>query len=103
MMLAQNLQEIQNQAGINAPKDIGTLIQNILPYIYGIVGMLLLVYLILGGLQIMTSRGDPKAVSAAQAKITSAIIGFVIVFISAILVRIIGQILGIGVFGQIFK
>ena len=102
-MLAQNLQEIQNQAGINAPKDIGTLIQNILPYIYGIVGMLLLVYLILGGLQIMTSRGDPKAVSAAQAKITSAIIGFVIVFISAILVRIIGQILGIGVFGQIFK
>ncbi len=103
-MLA-TLEDIQQQSKIftKAPTDIGTLISGSLIYIYSIAGILLLIYLISGGLKLMTSMGDPKGVAAAQAKITSALIGFVIVFISAILVRIIGQVLGIGVFNQIFK
>lgn len=94
-MLAQNLEQIQSQAGINAPDNIGPLITNVVPYIFGIAGFLLLIYLVLGGLQLMLSRGDPKAVAAAQAKITNALIGFVIVLLSAGIVIILGKILNV--------
>ena len=43
----------------------------------------------------MTSRGDPKAVAAAKEKITFAVAGFVIIFVSYWIVQIVGQILGI--------
>ena len=102
-LLAQDLNAIQQKAGINAPPDVAGLISNFLPYVYSIAGILLLIYLIFAGLQLMASRGDPKGVAAAQAKITGALIGFTIIFISAILVKLIGQIFGIGVFQQIFK
>lgn len=102
-LLAQKLDQIQSEAKINAPADVGTLITNILLYIFSVAGILLLIYLIYGGLQLMISRGDPKGVAAAQAKITSALIGFVIVLISAILVRLIGQIFGITAFSQTFR
>lgn len=103
-MLAQNLQNIQSRAGLNGvPSDLGGLISKTLPYIFGVVGLLLLVYLVLGGLQLMMSRGDPKAVAAAQAKITSALIGFVIVLLSAGIVVMLGTILKVPTFSGIFK
>lgn len=83
--------------------DVGGIISGILPYVFGAVGLLLLVYLVLGGLQLMTSRGDPKAVSAAQAKITSSLIGFVIVLLSAGVVVLLGTILKVPTFSNIFK
>lgn len=100
--LAQNLDQIQSSAGITAPDNVGPLISKVLPYIFGIVGILLLIYLVLGGLQLMLSRGDPKAIAAAQAKITSALIGFVIVLLSAGIVIILGKLLNVTVFSQIF-
>jgi hypothetical protein len=103
-MLAQNLDAIQSGAGISLPfSDIGGFISSILPYIFGAAALALLVYLIMGGFQIMTSRGDPKGVQGGQSKITNAIIGFVIVIIAFGIVALIGQLFGIGVFGQIFK
>jgi len=56
-----------------------------------------------GGLQMMLSRGDPKAIQSAQGKITNALLGFVIVFVSYWLVKLLGQIFGIEIFGDIFK
>ncbi len=98
------LDAVNSKAGLKGvPGDPGALISAILPYIFGIAGILLLVYLVLGGFQLMTSRGDPKAVAGAWAKITNAVIGFVIVFVSFLLVRLIGQILGITAFSALFK
>lgn len=103
-MLAQNLNAIQSQAGLAAaPTDLGGLIGNILPYVYGIVGMLLLIYLVLGGFQLMTSQGDPKAMAGAQAKITNALIGFVVVLLSAGLVVILGRLLHVEIFSGLFN
>ena len=89
---------------INDPSlKIGNVIGAILPYIFGAAGIALLVYLVIGGLQMMTSRGDPKAMQSAQAKITNATIGFVIVIFAYFLVALIGKIFGIGAFGNIFR
>ena len=81
--------------GASIPTDIGTLIGNILPYIFGAAAIALLIYLILGGFQLMTSRGDPKAAQGAQAKITNALIGFLIVIFAYVIVRLFGTILNL--------
>jgi len=106
-MLAQNFDEIQKQGlpGFVAAGGgtVGTLIFGLLPYIYGIAGLLLLIYLVTGGLQLMISRGDPKAVQSAQGKITNAIIGIVIIAASFLIVRLIGQIFDIQAIKDIFQ
>jgi len=77
------------------PTNIGTFIGYILPYIFGATAIALLIYLILGGFQLMTSRGDPKAAQGAQAKITNAIIGFVIVIFAYVIIQIFYTVLGL--------
>jgi hypothetical protein len=109
MLLTQNLDDIQASAFPSAPPlsqmTPAGIIGNILPYIFAAASIGLLIYLILGGFQLMTSRGDPKAAQGAQAKITNAVIGFVIIIFAYFIVQIFGQIFGIEntLFGQIFK
>ena len=74
---------------------IGELVGALLPYIFAGAGLLLLLFLVFGGLSLMLSRGDPKAVQSAKDKITSALVGFIIVFASYWIVQIVGRILGI--------
>jgi hypothetical protein len=105
-MLAQNLDQIQSQGlpGFTGGANIGQFISNskILNYIFGAAALMLLVFIVMGGLQLMLSRGEPKAIQAAQGKITNAVIGFFIVIIAALLVSLIGRIFGLSVFGNIF-
>jgi hypothetical protein len=70
---------------------------NILPYVFVFAGLTLFIFLIIGGFGILTSAGSPDKMKAAQGKITSAIIGFVIIFISYWLVRILEIMLGISI------
>ncbi len=102
-MLAQDLDQIQSNAGLKFPfTDIGGLISALLPYIFGAAAIALLVYLVLGGFQLMTSRGDPKAIQGAQGKIANALIGFAVVVMSYAIIGLIGQVLGISQFSDIF-
>jgi hypothetical protein len=103
MQLAQNLDTIQQKAGITLPKDIGGVISKILPYIFGISGILLLLFLLFGGLQLMFSAGDPKKTQSAQGKITNALVGFIIVFLAYWLTQLVGTILNIQIIKDIFK
>lgn len=61
--------------------------------IFFVAGVALLFYLITAGLTMMTSRGDPKALEGAKARITYAIYGFVIVFTAYWIVQIVGMLL----------
>lgn len=74
---------------------IGEVVGAILPYLFTVAGLLLLLYLIYGGLSLMLSRGDPKAVQSAKDKITGALVGFIIVFASYWIVQIVASILGL--------
>jgi hypothetical protein len=82
---------------------IGDIINRAIPWIFTIAGMLLLVYLIFGGLQLMLSQGDPKAAQGAKSHITNALVGFIIIFISYWVVQLFGLILGLQGIGAIFK
>lgn len=82
---------------------LGNIISFLLPYLFAAAGILLLLYLIFGGLQLMFAKGDPKAIQAAWSKITNAVIGFVIVFLSYWITQLFGELLNIQIIKGIFK
>jgi len=105
-MLAQlNLEQIQKgafpSASPLAQMSVGGIVSSILPYIFSAAAIALLIYLVLGGFQLMTSRGDPKAAQSAQAKITNALVGFVIVIFAYFIVRLLSQVLGVSQLSEI--
>ena len=77
--------------------------QQSLRYVFAIAGIMLLIYLILGGLQLMFSGGDPKKVQASWSKITNAVIGFVIIFVAYWVVQLVANVLNIQIMKDIFK
>jgi len=79
--------------------NIGSFLSQLLPYILVIAGLVLFIMLIIGGFGLMTSGGSPEKMKAAQGKITSAVIGFIIIFISYWLMRILEIVFGITILG----
>lgn len=99
-----NLTELQTKTGLKPEfSDIGTIVSGLLPYLFAGAGLMLLLYLLFGGLQLMTSGGDPKKMQEARGKIGNALVGFIIVFIAYWLVQIVGTILGIEAITNIFR
>lgn len=74
---------------------IGTIVSEVLPYIFVLAGLVLLLMLIFGGFQLMTSAGDPKGMEAGKNRVMYAIIGFLIIFVSFWLVQILQVIFGL--------
>lgn len=98
MEIAQvNYREIENSIGLKfAGGNIGNVISELTRnYILLAAGLLLLLYLIYSGFQYLTSAGDPKKTQEAKAKITQALVGFVIIFASFWIVQILANILGL--------
>ncbi|OGM59169.1 hypothetical protein A3A75_03045 [Candidatus Woesebacteria bacterium RIFCSPLOWO2_01_FULL_39_10] len=82
---------------------VGNIVAALLPYIFGIVGFLILIYIVMGGYQILTSQGDPKGIAAGREKIMYAIVGFIVIFVAFWIVQLVARILNlppiINVFG----
>ena len=75
------------------PPSLGAIITVLIPYLFTLAGLLVLVFLLYGGLSLMLSQGDPKAVQAARDKITYALIGLVIVLTSFLIIQIVARFL----------
>jgi hypothetical protein len=78
---------------------LSEIISSLLPYIFTLAGLVLFIMLIMGGFGMLTSAGSPDKMKAAQGKITSAVIGFVIIFISYWLMRILEIVFGLNLLG----
>ena len=104
-MLAQIFENITPfpTATYGTDTTIGKIISDILPYIFWISGILILIYLIMGGFQLMLSAGDPKKVQGAWGKITNAVIGFVIIFVAYWVTQLVGKVFNISIINTIFK
>lgn len=81
--------------------DLGKLIGQVLVIIIILSSILLFLYLVLGGLQWLTSGGDKIAAQAARDRITAALTGLVIVLAAFALVRILEAAFGIRVLSGI--
>ena len=72
----------------------GEILATILPYVFSIAGIILFIVLLMGGFSLLTSAGSPDNVEKGKKMITSAIIGFVIIFISYWLMQILQIVFG---------
>jgi len=74
---------------------IGSIITQLLNFVFPLAGLILFIMLIIGGFELLTSTGNPEAIKKAQGRITSALIGFVIIFVAYWLVQILQSIFGL--------
>lgn len=79
---------------------LGAVVTKGLNFIMPMAGVVLLFVLISGGYDYMISQGSADKMKSAQAKITSGIIGFILLIMSFLITRLIAFIFGLG--GGIF-
>ena len=79
-----DLSAIQTNSGVGST-DLPTLVGRIINAVLGVLGLLLLVYLLYGGFLWMTSGGDSEGVKKAKTMITNAVIGLVIITLSVVI------------------
>jgi hypothetical protein len=114
MAISNDLIMVENNSGVSGLSALGQakiahVVNWAMPYVIGAALIFVFIYLIMGGFGIMTSKADPKAMEAAKQKITSAIIGFIIIFTAYWLVQLLGLAFGLGNlqnqgnFGGLFK
>jgi hypothetical protein len=88
--------DIASQIGLNGTMQgpLGGILSAFLPILFPIAGMVVFLYLIYGGYELMLSGGDPKKTAAGKQVITNALMGFLILFLAYWIVRAIGAMLG---------
>jgi hypothetical protein len=65
-------------------------VKSIFSFLLSISGGILLLIIIFSGYQLMTSHGDPEKTKAARERITSAIVGFLFLVFSFVILQVIG-------------
>lgn len=76
--------------------DIASIINNVVPFVMSLAGIILFFVLMWGGLDYVTSQGLPEKLKSANAKISAGVIGFVLLVLSFLITRILAYIFGIG-------
>ena len=95
-----NGQTIEHPEGFAfGTSSVGTVLGELLPYILGLAGIILFLYLIWGGFELLTSGGNPETMARGKGKIGHAVVGFILVFASYWIAQIIQHILGIEILG----
>lgn len=84
--------------GINPNADPGKVLSNVITIIFVVAAFLVLVMLILGAFQWITSGGEKEGVQKAREKILNALIGFAVLALAFLIVSVVGQLLHINVF-----
>ena len=74
---------------------IGAIITMLTKVLYPLAGVILFFILVWGGFSMLTSRGDPEKVKGAKAKITSGLIGFVLLILSYFMVKVLAFVYGL--------
>jgi len=79
---------------------IGDLVNVILPNVYMLAGVGLFILLLFGGFGVIMGAGndDPKQAAQGRQAITMAVIGFLVIFASFWIIRIIENLTGIKIF-----
>ena len=82
--------------------NFGTMFSSILNVVMLVAAILVFAYMIWGGIEWITSGGDKGKAESARNKLTSAVIGLVIVAASYAVVTLVVQFLGFDSFNSVF-
>ncbi|MDD3679240.1 MAG: hypothetical protein PHX72_00035 [Candidatus Shapirobacteria bacterium] len=86
---------IESNAPIRGWTNIGQIVSSALTYVFPIAGILVFIYLIYGGINLMIAIGNEEGIREGKAKITNALIGFVIIFVAYWIVQALEIVLGV--------
>jgi len=81
---------------------LGSIISVLLRYLFPILALIFILMIIYGGFKFMTSTGNPQAIQGAKSVIITAFLGFIIIFLSYWITKLIANILGLSEIGSIF-
>jgi len=76
----------------------GGIITEVLAYAFPIAGMILFVMILWAGFEMLAGATSSKSKEAGQQRITAAVIGFMLLFVSYWLTRLVGLVFGIQIF-----
>ncbi|MEA3354945.1 MAG: hypothetical protein U9Q63_00455 [Patescibacteria group bacterium] len=80
--------------------DLGSLITNLLPYIFIAAGLILFFIIIAAGFSMFASAGNPEKSKKAGQQLTFGIVGFFIIFASYWISQLLEKIFGINILGS---
>ncbi len=87
--------KFQGDSAKNTYTSFGDLINNVLPNVFIIAGLVIFIMIVAGGFMLIANAGNPDKQKDARGIITSAIIGFVVVFTSYWIIQIIQIVTGV--------
>lgn len=82
---------------IFALTDLGKVFNNLIRLGLFLAGIIVFVFLIIGGIQWITSGGDKAKTEAARGRITAAVVGLAIVASSFAIMSVLGTLFGINI------
>ncbi len=91
------------QTGTGWFTDIGVLINSVLRVVMVIAALLVFMYLILGGIEWITSGGDKGKTEKAREKITAAIVGLIVLAAAYAILTLVLKFLGFNSLDQVIQ
>ena len=83
------------RAGTSGATQLSNIISNVLLIIFIVGSLGVLIMFVWGATQWILSGGDKEALAKARSRINTALIGFVLLALSGLLIIVIGQVIGI--------
>lgn len=74
---------------------LSSIVQLVINFLFVGAVILTLFFLVLGGIGIITSGGDKQKVAQARSRLTYAIVGLVVIFLSFFIINLIGGLFGL--------
>lgn len=81
-------------------RNVADVVNILMPFLYGIAGIILFLVIIWGGYDILFSAGNADKVNGGRMKVTSGLIGFVLLVLAYLLSQVIAYVFGLS--GGIF-
>lgn len=79
----------------NPVNDLGTLVNNLLTLFFTVGGIAFVIMILWGAVDWILSGGDKEKLAGARKRITTAIIGLVLLSLTFVILVVLGQILGL--------
>ena len=95
VLAAENIdiRSLQSQ-GIRADTTLAGLTKNVFTLVFSVASLAVIVMLVWGAWQWITSGGDKEKIAAAQKRIMNALIGLAVLAVAFLIARIVGSFLG---------
>lgn len=84
--------EVVGKGDLSTPAGI---LSAAMPYLFSIAGLILFVMIVWGAFEIMTGATDPKSADSGKKRITAAVTGFLLLFLSYWIGQIIQYVFGL--------